>query len=48
MENFDGLSPSYRRNVVGWVLSAKKEETRRKRLTEVIGVMERGEKLGLK
>jgi uncharacterized protein YdeI (YjbR/CyaY-like superfamily) len=48
LENFKGLAPSYRRNMVGWVLSAKKEETRRKRLAEVIGVLERGEKLGLK
>jgi len=48
LENFNGLAPSYRRNMVGWVLSAKKEETRRKRLAEVIGVLERGEKLGLK
>jgi len=48
LENFNGLAPSYRRNMIGWVLSAKKEETRRKRLAEVIGVLERGEKLGLK
>jgi len=48
LENFNGLAPSYRRNMVGWVLSAKEEETRRKRLAEVIGVLERGEKLGLK
>ena len=48
LEHFDGLAPSYRRNMVGWVLSAKKEETRRKRLAEVIGVLERGEKLSLK
>jgi len=48
LENFNGLALSYRRNMVGWVLSAKKEETCRKRLAEVIGVLERGEKLGLK
>ena len=48
LENFNGLAPSYRRNMVGWVSSARKEETRRKRLAEVIGVLERGEKLGLK
>ncbi len=48
LENFNGLAPSYQRNMVGWVVSAKKEETRRKRLAEVIEVLERGEKLGLK
>lgn len=48
LEHFNALAPSYRRNMVGWVSSAKKEETRKKRLAEVIRVLERGEKLGLK
>lgn len=48
LENFNELKPSYRRNMVGWILSAKREETRRRRLAEAIGVLERGEKLGLK
>ena len=48
LENFNELAPSYRRNMVGWVLSAKREETRKRRLAEVIVVLERGEKLGLK
>jgi uncharacterized protein YdeI (YjbR/CyaY-like superfamily) len=48
LENFDRLAPSYKKNMVDWVLNAKKEETRRKRLAEVIGVLERNEKLGLK
>ena len=47
-ENFDKLAQSYRRNFVGWVDSAKKEETRKKRLTEAIGLLERNQKLGLK
>ncbi len=46
--NFNKLAPSYRRQYVGWVNSAKKEETRRKRLAEVIGKLERNEKLGMK
>jgi len=46
--NFNKLAPSYRRQYIGWVDSAKKEETRRKRLAEVIGVLERNEKLGMK
>ncbi len=48
LANFNKLAPSYRRQYVGWVDSAKKEETRRKRLAEVIGVLERSEKLGMK
>jgi len=48
LKNFNGLAPSYRRNMIGWVLSAKREETRKRRLAEVIGVLERGEKLGMK
>ena len=46
--NFIKLAPSYRRRYIGWVDSAKKEETRKKRLVEVIGVLERNEKLGMK
>jgi uncharacterized protein YdeI (YjbR/CyaY-like superfamily) len=48
LENFSRLAPSYKKNMIGWVFNAKKEETRRKRLAEVIGVLERNEKLGLK
>ncbi len=47
-ENFDKLAESYRTNFVGWVDSAKKEETRKRRLTEAIGLLERDQKLGLK
>jgi len=46
--NFIKLAPSYRRRYIGWVDSAKKEETRKRRLAEVIGVLERNEKLGIK
>jgi uncharacterized protein YdeI (YjbR/CyaY-like superfamily) len=48
LANFNKLAPSYRRQYIGWVDSAKKEETRTKRLTEVIGLLERNEKLGMK
>jgi len=46
--NFDNLAPSYKRQYVGWVDSAKKEETRRRRLAEAIRLLERNEKLGMK
>ncbi len=45
---FDSLANSYKRQIVGWVSSAKKEETRARRLTEVIGLLEKNQKLGLK
>jgi uncharacterized protein YdeI (YjbR/CyaY-like superfamily) len=45
---FHGLAPSYRRLFVRWVASAKKEETRQKRLAEMIATLRAGRKLGLK
>jgi uncharacterized protein YdeI (YjbR/CyaY-like superfamily) len=47
-DNFNRLAESYKRNFVGWIDSAKKEETRRKRLQEAISLLERNRKLGLK
>ena len=46
--NFKALAPSYRRNYIGWLQSAKKQETREKRLRELISVLEKGKKLGMK
>jgi len=46
--NFSNLNASYRRQCIGWVDSAKKEETRKRRLAEAIRVLEKGEKLGMK
>jgi len=48
MEYFSKLAPSYQRLYVGWIDSAKKEETRRRRLREAIDKLSRGEKLGMK
>jgi len=47
-DNFCRLAPSYRRNYVGWVMSAKKEATRERRFLELLGVLGRGDKLGMK
>src|SRR5438105_963393 len=47
-ENFNNLSPSYRRQYVGWVATAKKEETRKKHIREAIKLLARNEKLGMK
>jgi len=48
LSNFRKLARSYKRQYVGWVDSAKKEETRRRRLAEIIRILEKNEKLGLK
>lgn len=45
---FRALAPSHRRAYIGWVTSAKREETRLRRLAEAVRVLARGEKLGLK
>ena len=45
---FDRLAPSYRRNFVHWVCSAKREETRLRRLSEALDLLEEGKKLGMK
>jgi uncharacterized protein YdeI (YjbR/CyaY-like superfamily) len=46
--NFQALAPSYRRRYVGWIIIAKKEETRRKRIAEAVRLLARNQKLGLK
>jgi uncharacterized protein YdeI (YjbR/CyaY-like superfamily) len=46
--NFEQLAPSYRRAYVGWIDSAKREETKQRRLREAVGRLVKGEKLGLK
>lgn len=48
LQNFNKLAESYKRNFVGWIDSAKKEETRRRRIAEAIGLLERNQKLGMK
>jgi uncharacterized protein YdeI (YjbR/CyaY-like superfamily) len=47
-KNFNQLSPGYRKQYVGWIQSAKRPETRKKRLQEAIGLLERNKKLGMK
>lgn len=45
---FNKLPPSEQRNVTGWIMSAKKNETRLRRLNEAMMVFARGQHLGLK
>jgi len=47
-EHFERLAPSYRRLYIGWIDSAKREETKEKRLREAIDLLAAGKKLGLK
>jgi uncharacterized protein YdeI (YjbR/CyaY-like superfamily) len=45
---FEKLAPSCRRAYIGWIDSAKREETKQKRLREAISMLAAGKKLGLK
>lgn len=47
-QNFNALAPSYRKNYIGWLQSAKRPATREKRLRELLSVLEQGKKLGMK
>ncbi|UCE29980.1 MAG: YdeI/OmpD-associated family protein [Candidatus Bathyarchaeota archaeon] len=47
-DNFFDLAESYKRQYIGWITSAKREETRRRRLAEVIRLLEKNEKRGMK
>ena len=46
--NFLKLAPSHKKQFVGWLMSAKKEITKQKRLTEAISLLEQNRKLGMK
>jgi len=45
---FNQLAPSYQRGYIGWIESAKREETKEKRLREALRLLASGKKLGLK
>ena len=46
--HFEALAPSHRRRYVAWIESAKREETKRRRLKEAIRLLAGGNTLGLK
>jgi len=48
LRTFEALSPSQRRRYVAWIDSAKREETKARRLKEAIGLLAAGKLLGLK
>lgn len=48
LRTFEALSPSHRREYFAWIESAKREETKLRRLEEAIRLLASGKKLGLK
>jgi uncharacterized protein YdeI (YjbR/CyaY-like superfamily) len=47
-KNFTALAPGQKKYYVAWLVTAKRPETRRKRLAEAIALLERNKKLGMK
>ena len=47
-DNFERLAPSYRRHYVGWITTAKKAETRARRLQAALALLAKNKKLGMK
>lgn len=47
-EFFASLAPSYQRQYIAWVATAKREDTKQRRLDEAIDLLKRGEKLGMR
>ena len=47
-EFFQQLAPSYRRAYIAWIDSAKRDETKKRRLREAIQLLAAGKKLGMK
>jgi uncharacterized protein YdeI (YjbR/CyaY-like superfamily) len=45
---FEKLAPSHRRRYVGWIESAKRDETKARRLQEAVRLLAAGKQLGLK
>jgi uncharacterized protein YdeI (YjbR/CyaY-like superfamily) len=46
--NFSKMTAGYQKQYVGWLQSAKKPETRKKRMQEAIRMLEKNQKLGMK
>jgi uncharacterized protein YdeI (YjbR/CyaY-like superfamily) len=43
-ENFEKPPPSHRRNYIGWIMSAKREDTRKRRMSEAIELLSQNKK----
>jgi uncharacterized protein YdeI (YjbR/CyaY-like superfamily) len=47
-DHFERLAPSYQRHFIGWIVLAKQQDTKMRRLREAIRLLAAGKKLGLK
>ena len=47
-QTFENLAPTYQKQYLGWILTAKRAETREKRIKESIQRLAKGKKLGLR
>jgi len=47
-EYFNSLAPSYRKQYIGWIAAARREETRKNRVMEAVSLLEQNQKLGMK
>jgi uncharacterized protein YdeI (YjbR/CyaY-like superfamily) len=45
---FATLAPTYRKHFIGWIVTAKRPDTRAKRIHKSLALLAKGEKLGLK
>lgn len=45
---FKKLAPTYRKQFIAWIVTAKRPETKAKRIEESLALLAKGEKLGLK
>ncbi len=45
---FEGLAASYKKQYMMWIALAKRKSTKEQRIKEAIGLLERGQKLGLR
>ncbi|MHC4744290.1 MAG: YdeI/OmpD-associated family protein, partial [Planctomycetota bacterium] len=44
----DQLAPTYRKQFIAWIAVAKRQETKDRRVSESIALLEQGKKLGMK
>jgi uncharacterized protein YdeI (YjbR/CyaY-like superfamily) len=45
---FNNLAPSYQKQYLGWIVTAKRSETKQKRIKESIELLSEGKRLGLR
>lgn len=48
LRHFEALTPSHQQQYLGWIYSAKKLETRKRRISEAIALLENNKSLGMK